>query len=428
MSKQAPLPECQATESKLSSSIPKLAIACQGGGAHTAFTAGVLAYLFLSFQYFQDTKKKQPFDLIGLSGTSGGAITAAMAWSDPGNASQPWAEGARRALRFWQNNKAGEGLLKHPQPLWLNEDFNNALAQFNAVFSDFIPKVQFPANKLLSDQTRARMGGDIRDALGSQTETIQGRKGMKIFIGASDIVNHGGRPDGAFTAFPLPNQTLEISHLLASAAIPELFLPMEIPVAGGMRYFWDGLYSQNPPINAFFNANKAGKPATKDDKPDLLWVIQINPSEYVPSNGEDFPQTPRQVEDRRNELIGNVSLGHELRQIEQVNRMYAELPTGLKNYKPVTFSLIPLKALEGYRLDYNSKMNRDTDFIDALIRHGAETAFEYATKGWLVSPCAHRADRRAEAVQYANPDWPTLDDLAGYLKDEPILKRIWGKD
>jgi hypothetical protein len=33
--------------------VPRLAIACQGGGAHTAFTAGVLAYLFLSFEHFR---------------------------------------------------------------------------------------------------------------------------------------------------------------------------------------------------------------------------------------------------------------------------------------------------------------------------------------------------------------------------------------
>jgi hypothetical protein len=48
---------------------PNVAIACQGGGSHTAFTAGVLQQLFDEF----------PSDshLIGISGTSGGAACAA---------------------------------------------------------------------------------------------------------------------------------------------------------------------------------------------------------------------------------------------------------------------------------------------------------------------------------------------------------------
>ena len=90
----------------MSEALPRLAIACQGGGAHTAFSAGVLSYLFLAFEHFQRRPAGQmPFRLTGLSGTSGGAITAAMAWSDPGSPS--WAEGAQRMLRFWNRNKAG---------------------------------------------------------------------------------------------------------------------------------------------------------------------------------------------------------------------------------------------------------------------------------------------------------------------------------
>mgnify|MGYP002147809231 CR=1 FL=1 len=60
----------------MSEALPRLAIACQGGGAHTAFSAGVLSYLFLAFEHFQRRPAGQmPFRLTGLSGTSGGAIT-----------------------------------------------------------------------------------------------------------------------------------------------------------------------------------------------------------------------------------------------------------------------------------------------------------------------------------------------------------------
>lgn len=61
-----------------------VAIACQGGGSHTAFTAGVLRELFAEFP--------PDYNIVGLSGTSGGAACATLAWyghvhpeEDPGD-------------------------------------------------------------------------------------------------------------------------------------------------------------------------------------------------------------------------------------------------------------------------------------------------------------------------------------------------------
>ena len=74
----------------------RIAIACQGGGSHTAFTAGVLARLF--------EDELSDGDVVGLSGTSGGAVCALLAW---------WAlrSGDRAAVgplleRFWADNSA----------------------------------------------------------------------------------------------------------------------------------------------------------------------------------------------------------------------------------------------------------------------------------------------------------------------------------
>src|SRR3954462_15059789 len=52
----------------------RIAIACQGGGSQCAFVAGALKGLFA-----QDVQRR--FEIVGLSGTSGGAITAGLAWS-----------------------------------------------------------------------------------------------------------------------------------------------------------------------------------------------------------------------------------------------------------------------------------------------------------------------------------------------------------
>ncbi|MCP4117531.1 MAG: hypothetical protein GY737_19475 [Desulfobacteraceae bacterium] len=51
----------------------KVAIACQGGGSQTAFSAGVLKSLFKN-----EAHKKN--EIVALSGTSGGGICAALAW------------------------------------------------------------------------------------------------------------------------------------------------------------------------------------------------------------------------------------------------------------------------------------------------------------------------------------------------------------
>ncbi len=53
--------------------MPRISIACQGGGSQTAFTAGVLKTLF-------DNDIHHKRHIVGLSGTSGGALNAALAW------------------------------------------------------------------------------------------------------------------------------------------------------------------------------------------------------------------------------------------------------------------------------------------------------------------------------------------------------------
>src|SRR3712207_4612326 len=51
----------------------RVAIACQGGGSHTAFTAGVLKKFLRSEEF-------KRYEVVGLSGTSGGAVCALLAW------------------------------------------------------------------------------------------------------------------------------------------------------------------------------------------------------------------------------------------------------------------------------------------------------------------------------------------------------------
>src|SRR5687768_12357284 len=77
--------------------VRRVAIACQGGGSHTAFTAGVLGRLLRA-------EELAGYEVVGLSGTSGGAVCALLAWH---NLLRGDAAGAVEDLdAFWRDNSA----------------------------------------------------------------------------------------------------------------------------------------------------------------------------------------------------------------------------------------------------------------------------------------------------------------------------------
>ena len=145
--------------------------------------------------------------------------------------------------------------------------------------------------------------------------------------------------------------------MLASAAVPTLYEAVEI----NGHLHWDGLFSQNPPVNDLM-----GQPPGR--KPEELWVIQINPQEF-----EGEPSTTEVIADRRNELSGNISLNQELRFIEQVNEWVEEgkLPAG-------EFERTAVRRIDmGKRLHCSTKADRDPDFLDELRELGARRAREF---------------------------------------------------
>src|SRR5262249_12117237 len=77
----------------------KVAVACQGGGMHAAFEVGVLT------EILKDVKGNQ-FELVGLSGTSAGALCVLMVWYGlaPKNGRDGSVDEAIRGLeRFWDD-------------------------------------------------------------------------------------------------------------------------------------------------------------------------------------------------------------------------------------------------------------------------------------------------------------------------------------
>jgi NTE family protein len=77
----------------------RVAIACQGGGSHTAFTAGVLQKLLR-----ERNEKGYNYEIVALSGTSGGSICALLTWY--GLLTNDTNKAVKLLGSFWRDNSA----------------------------------------------------------------------------------------------------------------------------------------------------------------------------------------------------------------------------------------------------------------------------------------------------------------------------------
>jgi NTE family protein len=84
----------------------KVAVACQGGGMHAAFEVGVLTEILKDVD-------DQKFELVGLSGTSAGALCALMVWyglaPKDGSLGSVGADASKKLNEFWNGFVAKTG-------------------------------------------------------------------------------------------------------------------------------------------------------------------------------------------------------------------------------------------------------------------------------------------------------------------------------
>jgi NTE family protein len=309
----------------------RVVIACQGGGSHTAFTAGVLKRLFQSAELSR-------YQIVGLSGTSGGAVCALLTW-------YALLEKRPRQVgvmldEFWADNSANTPLerLVNSWVVWAGALEHFVVAPAVSPYDTYVSITSL-------DEFRAMLERRVDfDGLSIQTDMSE----PMLVIGAVDVLN------GEFKAFNSRVEKISAEMILASAAIPTLF--RSVRVDDGT--YWDGLFSQNPPIKELIDAG-----------PDEIWVIQINPK-----TRPDEPKNVVDIADRRNELSGNLSLHQELHFIEKIDQLLDEgLLASDGRYKPVVVRLIELS----HSLGTVSKLNRDPSFIRSLMRHGEERAADF---------------------------------------------------
>jgi NTE family protein len=355
---------------------PRVAIACQGGGSHTAFTAGVLQRLL-------QPERLEEYDVVGLSGTSGGAVCATLAWAalvegDPARA-------GRLLEGFWTDNAATaphERLL-NAWGLWAS-----AASQF--VVAPAVSPYDMPFSDRGLEDFRAMLLRQVDPAaLGVRPDDAM------LLIGAVDVLS------GEFRTFNSRRETITADAVLASAAIPTIFRAVHLD--GGT--YWDGLFSQNPPVREL-----------ADTAPDEIWVIQINAPER-----ETEPTTVVEIADRRNELAGNLSLHQELHFIEKIDELLEEgviAPGG--RYKPIMVRVIELsRSRLSAWLGPASKLNRDPAFIRELIEHGEERAEEFLAalsfeRAWRAGDADAVLAHFADDAEVSAPD--ADGDVAAFVR------------
>jgi NTE family protein len=391
--------------SRQNGSIPTVAVACQGGGSHTAFTAGVLDRL-LAEEDFE-------FDIVELSGTSGGAICAFTTWF--GLASSPPADAsseARRLLTQVWNDITATGLAETTAN---TVAVGLARAQSRGVP---LPAVG-PYDTPVADWSREILREVLEEAIApDELRTLVERSGTpppRLEIGAVDLQR------GSFRTFT--ERTVTHDAVLASAAVPPLFKPAPVTEPNGtVRWFWDGLFSQNPPLGDLF-----GNPEGRQERADEFWIVQINPRRE-----ERLPRRLDEIADRRNELGGNLSVNQELRFIRLLNQWRAEGRLD-DSYRPIEVKTIDLDETlvsPTRPLDYATKLDRSPQFIQRLWEHGAEQADRFLTterERQLVTETVTETwsgSNATAAAECVTPDFrvhfPTsLAELGAYLDDDP---------
>jgi NTE family protein len=348
----------RAAEQKSPSMTKRINLALQGGGAHGAFTWGVLDYLL----------EDERLAIEGISGTSAGALNAVMVAD--GLARGGRAEAQKRLADFWRavsstgqlsslQRRVTERLLSFT-PL----EGTPVQAWFDALSRYFSPYDVNPLNiNPLKDLIERFVDFDALRAFAN----------LQIFISATNVQT------GRVRVFPRDKITADA--VMASACLPLLFRAVEID---GVPY-WDGGYLGNPVIFPFFRTT-----STED-----VLVVQINPLVR-----HDTPMSSSEIMNRINEITFNSSLIGEYRAIDFVARLIdqGQLPRGVGpgEYRRINVHRIVLDRF-GTHLDAHSKMSTDYDFFEMLRVSGRRAARRFLDQHFDDIGNKSTVDLRAEA-------------------------------
>ena len=324
-------------------------LALQGGGAHGAFTWGVLDRL----------TREDDIEIAAISGTSAGALNGAAL-------KQGLLSGGPAAAR------------KELERLWLlvGAQGDPRLAGWIAPWLPFV-NLALDAARQAFPVSPAGIAGQVfspyafgpmwRNPLLPVVRHLDFSKvcagqGPALFVSATNVRT------GKIRVFEGAELTPE--SLLASACLPTLFQTVEFHDAttGQVEGFWDGGYAGNPALFPLFRA----------DLPEDIIVVNINPLRR-----EEIPQSPIDIQNRINEISFNSSLLRELRAIDFVKRLISEGVMQRGRMKDLRLHMIADDGLMT-SLSADSKVAPN-----ALMLHRLREAGQKAADRFL---SAHKAD------------------------------------
>lgn len=266
----------------------RINLALQGGGAHGAFTWGVLDVLL----------QEPDVEIAAISGTSAGALNGAALKAGYLSGG---AEAARENLD-WLWGKMG-AISGPAMTQWMGSWGAGAVAKTLEYSLPFM--MADMASRMVSPYAYGPFYSHplkpIAEAF--NYEKICSDHPLKLFVCATNVRT------GKARVFSCSEINTDV--LLASACLPTLFQAVEIddPRTGRKDAFWDGGYTGNPALWPFF----------APELPDDVLIVNINPIERGAT-----PVTPQQIQSRMNEISFNSSLMSELRAISFAKRLIKE--------------------------------------------------------------------------------------------------------
>ena len=309
-------------------------IALQGGGAHGAFTWGVLD------KFFEDDR----IWVEAISGTSAGAMNAVVAAH---GMHENGAEGARQRLaEFWRAVSDAARLSPFQRSPWAKATGSWSLdTSPGYVMTTVLQRMASPydINPLRIDPLR-----DLVDQL-VDFRKVRGCGDMGVFLSATNVET------GRVRVFEREEITLDT--VMASACLPFMFQAVEID---GVPY-WDGGYMGNPPLFPFFHHSKSSD----------IMIVQINPVLR-----EGTPTGAAEIQNRINEITFNSSLLHELRSIDFVTRLLDAGKLDPAEYRRVNVHIVHARKRMRH-LDASSKLNAEWAFLQHLFEIGRRTAEQW---------------------------------------------------
>ena len=331
--------------------VRRINLALQGGGAHGAFTWGVLDRLL------EDDK----IAIEGISGTSAGAINGTvMAYG----LALGGREAAREVLdRLWRKI-ASIAALSPLQPSPLDRMLGLGRMDFSPGYwmLDTLSRVLSPY------QFNAFDLNPLRDALRDivDFEVLKACDKMKLFVCATAVKR------SRIKIFEL--QEMSVEAVLASACLP--FLHQAVEIDG--EAYWDGGYMGNPAIF----------PLIYDTEARDILLVQINPI-----NHGEVPRTAQEIIDRLNTLTFNSSLMREMRAIAFVTKL---IDQGFDDQGRLKRLLIHVIEAEDVMRDLgaSSKLNADWQFLKHLHDVGRQRADD-----WLARNRRHLGRRSSADIQ-----------------------------